>query len=124
MTGAIADPALLNTMHALFTAELRGDVPGMERLIAADYHGFDSVGHPQDQEALLAPYRAGAVRLEQLTPTDVHVRQLGEVGLVTGRAIIRGHASGKPFDLRLRFLDVFVYREERWQLAASQLARL
>ncbi len=124
MTGSVPDSDLLAAVHAFFTAELRGDVASLERLLAPDYQGFDLAGHPQDRDAVLAPYRTGTVKLEQLTPTDLHTRRFGDIGLVTGRSLIRGHTAGKAFDLRHRFLDVFVLRDQRWQLVASQVTTM
>lgn len=121
MTGYVPDADLLAIVHSLITAKLKGDLGGLERIIATDYHGFDSSGHPQDRAAILAPYRAGTIKLEQLTPTDLQVRRFGDIGLVTGRTLIRGHSGGTAFELRLRFLDVFIHREAGWLLLASQV---
>jgi ketosteroid isomerase-like protein len=124
MTSSDPDAQLQAAVQDLATAELRGDLATLERLVAVDYEGFDPVGHPQDREALLASYRTGTAKIEQLTRTQLHFRRFGNVGLVTGRTILRGHADGKAFDHRLRFLDVFLYRDDQWQLISSHVARL
>jgi ketosteroid isomerase-like protein len=124
MTNSDADTELQAAVQDLVAAELRGDVPSLERLVAVDYEGFDPRGNPQGREALLAPYRAGTMKVEQLTRTQLHFRRFGDVGLVTGRTILRGHAEGKSFDHKLRFLDVFLYRDAHWQLVASHVATL
>jgi len=52
------------------------------------------------------------------------VRVFGEVGLVAGVSRLRGHTEGERFDMLLRFLDVYVWRDGRWELVASQDTRL
>jgi ketosteroid isomerase-like protein len=112
---------LLATVQALIEAERQADIAALERIIAPDYLGFDPAGLPQDREALLSGYHASGVRVEALEPADLRIRLFGDVGLVSGRTRIAGRALGERFELRLRFLDVFVRREGAWQLVASQV---
>jgi ketosteroid isomerase-like protein len=113
------DKALESTIHALIRAELAGDVATLERLIAADYHGFDPTGQPQDRETIVGRYRSGAVQLTELTPTDLEFRIVGGIGLVSGRTRIRGRTGAHDFDVNLRFLDVYRREHAGWQLIAS-----
>jgi hypothetical protein len=59
------------------------------------------------------------LRQDQLT-----ARILGELGLVTGVKTLEGADAGIRIDLRLRFLDVYAWRDGRWQLVASQTTYL
>ena len=73
---------------------------------------------------MLESYRRGHVRFDQLIVSDLAVRVFGEVGLVAGVSRLRGHTEGERFDMLLRFLDVYVSRDGRWELVASQDTRL
>lgn len=54
---------------------------------------------------------------------DVSVRGFGDTAVVTGRTTVTmGGAS--PATVRLRFTDVFLRREGRWQVVASHATRL
>jgi ketosteroid isomerase-like protein len=111
--------ALRSIIYELIRAELAGDIATLERLIAADYHGFDPTGQAQDRETILGRYRSGAVKLTELTPSELEFRIVGGVGLVSGRTRLRGRAGTLDFDVNLRFLDVYRREQGAWQLIAS-----
>lgn len=53
--------------------------------------------------------------------SDVNTRVEGDSAVVTGVAHVRGKdKQGKPFDARIRFTDVFIKRDGRWQALSSQ----
>lgn len=115
---------LLATVQALVDAELHGDVSTLDRILADDFLGFDQAGRAQDRDTILSAYRSAAIRIHGLTPSDLHLRLLDGTGIVSGISAIHGVAGGEPFSARLRFLDIFVYREGNWQLTASQVTTI
>jgi hypothetical protein len=115
---------LLDAAERLVQAEQKGDIAVLELLLAADYHGYDPSGRPQDRASLLRSYADGGVRMTTLQQSDLKARVLGEAGLVSGINAMRGQQGAEHFDFRLRFLDVYAWREGRWQLVASQDTRL
>lgn len=119
-----AESALRETAARLIAAERAGDSSALEAILGADYHGYDPSGRPQDRETVLESYRRGTVRFDLLTVSDLAFRLVGDVGLVAGVSRLQGHAEGERFDLRLRFLDVYGWRDGRWELVASQDTRL
>jgi ketosteroid isomerase-like protein len=119
-----AESALRETAARLIAAEQAGDTSTLAVILAADYHGYDPSGRPQDRETVLESYRRGNVRFDLLAVSDMVVRILGDVGLVTGVSRLRGHTADERFDLRLRFLDIYAWRDGRWKLVASQDTRL
>ncbi len=119
-----ADGALLDAAQRLADAERRGDVGALEQLIGADYTGYDPAGRHQDRAGILHAYTDGRVRVATLGQSELSARVVGEVGLVTGVSAFRGKQGDEPFDFRLRFLDVYAWRDSRWQLIASQDTRL
>lgn len=119
-----ADGALLDAAQRLADAERRGDVGALEQLIAADYTGYDPAGRHQDRAGVLRAYTGGRVRVATLGQSELSARVVGEVGLVSGVSDFQGKQGDEPFDFRLRFLDVYAWRDSRWQLIASQDTRL
>jgi hypothetical protein len=69
-------------------------------------------------------YAEGSVRVTILEQRDLRARVMGEVGLVAGVSKLQGSQGAEFFDFTLRFLDVYAWREGRWQLIASQDTRL
>jgi ketosteroid isomerase-like protein len=119
------EASLLDAAQRLAQAEAKGDIPALEQLLAPDYQGYDPSGRSQDRTGVLRGYaEGGGVRVTTLLQSELRVRVLGDAGLVTGINLMRGQQGHEHFDLRLRFLDVYAWREGRWQLVASQDTRL
>jgi hypothetical protein len=119
------EASLLDAAQRLAQAEAKGDIPALEALLASDYQGYDPSGRPQDRAGVLRGYaEGGGVKVASLLQSDLRVRVLGEAGLVAGINVMRGQQGHERFDLRLRFLDVYAWRDGRWQLVASQDTRL
>jgi ketosteroid isomerase-like protein len=56
---------------------------------------------------------------------DTDVRLYGNAAVVTGRVtVVRKNSEGKIFTRRNRFTDVFLWRDERWQLVAGHSSRI
>lgn len=92
----------------------------IERLIAPDW----SVTHVEGQrltrpEVFRMMFETDANEMEPSTVDEIDVRVFGDAAVVTGRTHARGSQSGVPFDLTLRFTDVFVRRGDQWQAVAS-----
>lgn len=119
-----SEASLLEAAGRLAQAEAKGDIPALEQLLASDYQGYDPFGRSQDRAGVLRDYAPGGVRVTTLSQSDLRVRVLGDAGLVAGINVMRGQQGHEHFDLRLRFLDVYAWREGRWQLVASQDTRL
>ena len=120
----LEEGSLLDAARRLAEAERHGDVSALEELIATDYVGYDPAGRQQDRAGVLRAYTDGRVLLTALRQTDMRARVAGEVGLVTGVSEYQGRQGSDRFDFRLRFLDVYAWRDARWQLIASQDTRL
>jgi hypothetical protein len=119
-----SEASLLDAVERLAQAEQQGDIAALEQLLASDYRGYDPSGRPQDRAGVLRGYAEGGVRVTTLRQSDLRARVVGETGLVAGISAMRGQQGTEQFDFRLRFLDVYAWRDGRWQLVASQDTRL
>ena len=119
-----SEASLLEAAGRLAEAERRSDVQALEQLVADDYIGYDPAGRPQNRTRVTRAYADGGVRITALGQRDLHARVIGEAGLVTGVSAFRGTQGEESFDFTLRFLDVYAWRDGRWQLVASQDTRL
>jgi ketosteroid isomerase-like protein len=124
MNSAPMESTLRETAARLIAAEQAGDISTLAVILGSDYRGYDPSGRLQDRNTVLESYRPGNVGFDLLTVSDLALRILGDVGLVAGVSRLKGHAEGERFDLRLRFLDVYAWRDGRWELVASQDTRL
>jgi len=92
----------------------------IERVIAPDW----TVTHVEGQrltrpEVFRMMFETDANQMEPSIVDDVDVRVFGDAAVVTGRTHARGSQAGVPYDITLRFTDVFVRRSDQWQAVAS-----
>ena len=115
---------LLEVFAKFRDALFNNDVKLLEQLMHEEYVGFDPLGNPQDKKMSLDAYRPGAVKLDEYEVEEVDTRVISEVGIITGKGYIHGTFAGSEFEHSVRFLDLYLYRENRWQLYLSQLTPL
>ncbi len=115
---------LLETFERIRDALFTNDVQMLNLLMAEEYIGYDPLGNPQDKNMSLDAYKPGAAKLDKYDVEEVESRVIGEVGIIVGRGYIHGTFAGSKFEHSLRFLDLYVYREGRWQLYLSQVTPL
>ena len=115
---------LLETFSLFREALLTNDTRVLESLIADDYIGYDPLGNPQDKKLSVDAYQPGCAKLDRYEVTDVETRMLGQVGVITGKGDLHGEFAGEEFEHKLRFLDLYVHRDGRWQLYLSQLTTI
>jgi hypothetical protein len=97
------------------------DVQKLKKLIAEEYVGYDPQGNPQDLKMTLEAYQPGCVKLDTYDVEKIETRVIGEVGIITGKGYIHGKFAECEFEHRLRFLDLYIFREGRWRLYLSQV---
>lgn len=107
--------------RALVTA----DVDKLQRIYADDYVQYDEAGKVITKQDLIRDLTSGNVRLLAMTSTGRRVRMLrDDVAIVHGSEEDEIEQGGERFSARYIYMDVVVKRNGRWQIVASQLARL
>ena len=82
------------------------------------------LGNIQDKNMSIDAYRPGAAKLDKYDVEEVTSVVLGVVGIITGKGYIHGKFAEFDFEHNLRFLDLYVHRDGRWQLYLSQVTPL
>jgi ketosteroid isomerase-like protein len=116
---------LRKIQQELSAAWMARDRATIERLIAPDW----SVTHVAGQRLTRADVfrdmlESDATQIAASTVDEVEIRVYGDAAVVTGRTHAAGVQSGAPFDVQLRFTDVFVRRDDRWQAVASHATQI
>lgn len=115
---------LLGVFEKLRKALFDCDVGALESLIAEDYIGYGPDGNPQDRRMTLEAYRPGGVRLDTYDVEGVEVRIAGEIGIMTGTGYIHGTFGKTEFEHDVRFIDIYIMRDDSWKLFITQLTPL
>ena len=103
-------------------ALLKRDIGWFERNYASDVTEISSrTGTISNKAQALVDARADKTVFQSLDLSDMTVRLDGNTAVVTGiNHIVGRDAQGKARDQRIRFTDVFVKRDGRWQVWATQ----
>jgi len=103
-------------------AVLKHDASWVERNYAFDASDISSrTGGIMTKAQAVADARTDKTVFQSLDLSDLNVRIEGNTAVVTGANRVVGRdAEGKPVNRRLRFTDVFIKRDGRWQVWATQ----
>ena len=128
LMAAQADAATADAVRAAdvarFKAQTTNDFAALGRLLADDLVYTHSSAAVDDKASFIESMRSGRVKYESVEPRDVQVRVYGTTAVVTGAGRFRVTAQGQALDNQLRYTDVWVLRDGRWQMVAWQSTRL
>lgn len=103
-------------------ADKNKDVAWFERNYAEDATDISSrTGLVQSKMEVLADLKTDKSVLDSLELSDLNVRVEGNTAVVTGVNHVKGRDDkGQTIDRMTRFTDVFIKRDGRWQVLATQ----
>lgn len=109
----------------LAAAWIKGDRSFIEQTLADDWRVTDLTGRVLTKaEVLQEAFGSQDRKVVSMRIDDINVRPFGDWAIVTGRTEAAGEYQGETAKVTLRFTDVFVYRNGRWQAVASQATLL
>ena len=111
--------------EARFAATIKGDLVALGPMLAEDMTYGHSSSKLETKREFLELVKTGFYQYKSIAPREVAVRTYGDdTALVNGLADVDVVSGGNPLSIKLRFLEVWVRRSGRWQLAAWQSVRL
>jgi len=117
-------PDLAAAAHAFDQAQIKGDGAALGRLLADDYLLVSSSGALESKADFIRDYTAPGFTLEPFT-IDQPVEKVWADGAVLGGiATLRGMDSGKRYEARLRFADIWAKRGGTWRVIYTQVSRV
>ncbi|HSK71345.1 MAG TPA: nuclear transport factor 2 family protein [Pyrinomonadaceae bacterium] len=109
----------------LAAAWVEGDRSFIEQILADDWSVTDLTGRVLTKaEVLEEAFGSKDRQVISMRIDDINVRLFGDWAIVTGRTQAAGEYQGEVAEVTLRFTDVFVNRNGRWQVVASQATLL
>ena len=112
------EQALRDIQQGLVRAWAQKDRAFIERVLAPEWSVTQADGSQLTRETVLGTF-FDAVFFDSNVVDDVTVQLFGDTAIVRGRTIASGKFNGAPFTARIRFTDVFLKRNGRWQAIAS-----
>lgn len=108
-----------------FKVMVAKDKAGLESVLHKDLMYFHSSGAQDTKESYIASIASGKSSYVTITPEEMQQRVYGKTGINTGIvSILQQAADGAQTTIRLRFTDVFVYADKRWQMVSWQSTKL
>ena len=106
-------------------AQLSDDVSAMDRLLSEDFLGITSFGQLVTKAQQLDRMRSRALVLNKLDITDVKIKMVGQIAIVTSLAAIEGSAEGKELSGSYRYTHVFQKLQDgAWKLTHFEATRI
>lgn len=111
---------LVEIQQQLAKAWMAADRVAIERIIAPEWTLTGTDGRLSTRADVLRDvFETKVHRITAIEIDDVRVRLFGDAAVVTGRTHGRGRYNDVAYDVWIRFTDVFVRRDGRWQAVAS-----
>jgi ketosteroid isomerase-like protein len=111
--------------EGLATAWVEGNRSFIEQILADDWSVTDLTGRVLTKSQVLdEAFGTQDRRVVSMQIDNISVRPFGDWAIVTGRTQAAGEYQGEVAEVTLRFTDVFVNRNERWQAVVSQATLL
>ena len=117
-----AEQEVARLANAWVTAELRGDIPLLERQLSDDFIGIGPLGFMLTRQEWIARHQSGDLKYESFTLDEVKVRVYNDAAVLTGRQVQDGAYRGNSIKAQFRTTLVFVKQQGQWQLASLQLS--
>jgi len=100
---------------------LKSDTSAAEKYLASDYLGVGPDRVTQNKAEFLSDIKYGTLKLESSKYSDMKVQVAdADMAVVMYRSNDKGTYKGKDITGEYRWLDVFMKRNGKWQIAIDQ----
>ena len=111
---------IVEVEEQLRLAMLQSDVRTLNDLLAPDLIFTNHLGQTLSKNEDLDAHQSGTLKIEALTPSEQHIKRIGDVAIVSVRARIVGSYAGTRSESDFRFTRVWALRSTgHWQVVAA-----
>jgi hypothetical protein len=121
---AKVEQQILKTLEQRSQAQIQGDFPTLERLMADECTYTHASSQTQNKAEFIGELKSGKRVYKALKNTDLHVLVYGHTAVLTGRTGISAVNDGKNTEVSIKFLEVYEKRNGQWQMVAHQSTRI
>lgn len=106
------------------SAITHNDFATLEKVLAEELIYTHSSGRTDTKREYIDSMKTGRVKYESLTYESSSVKVLGQTALLSAKATVKLVSGGKPQELKLSFLHVYMNQKGSWRMVGHQSARL
>jgi ketosteroid isomerase-like protein len=117
---SVDEQTFIKLQHDWAEGRKKGDVAFLEKFYAKEFTVGDMNGAESSREQDLAMFSSGDMKPAVITDDEMKVNVYGKAAMVTGVEHLEGSYKGHAGRFDLRFTNLFVYRDHRWQLVRHQ----
>ena len=122
--GDSVEQAVMQMEEDLRVAVTKGDMKTYGRIVGDDYVYTNQDALVRTKAQVMSDYDSGNLKYESLKFDEIKVHAYGDTAVVTGRSTTTGKDNGKEFAGQFRYTRVYVKRQGRWQIVATQSTRI
>jgi ketosteroid isomerase-like protein len=111
--------------HQWQQAALSDDVAAMDKLLSEDYLGITANGELQTKTQLLDRMRNRKFVISSMDVTDMKIKRVGAIAIVTSLAQVEGEANGEPVSGSYRYTRVYQHLPSgAWRVTSFEATRI
>ena len=118
------EQAVMQMEEDLRVAISKGDAKAYGRIVGDDYVFTNQDAVMRTKAQMVSAYESGSIKYESVKFDEIKVHAYGDTAVVTGRQTLKGQDGGKDISGQFRYTRVYVKRQVRWQLVATQVTRI
>jgi hypothetical protein len=111
---------LMMKMMEFKTALIKKDSVTLSRLLADDVSYGHSNGLLQSKAQLIRDVMSGVQDYKSIEPSNMNIHIYDNTGVITMQSKISMSMQGKPLDLSMNVLLVWVMQNKEWKMVARQ----
>jgi ketosteroid isomerase-like protein len=119
-----AEQELLALMRDWMNAEVKADMPFLDRFLAEDWEATDPAGAVWTKAQFLGGLKSGEGAVVSYALDNMKARIYGDAAVVTGRMTAKQTFQGKDISGQYQCTDMFVKKAGRWQCVAAHLSMI
>jgi ketosteroid isomerase-like protein len=107
------------------TAQLTGDIATIDKMLSEDFIGISMTGQVNTKAQLLDRLRARKLQVTKLELSDMKVKLVGSIAIVTSRAEVEGTNDGVPMKGTFRYTRVYRHLPGGgWKITSFEATRV
>ena len=118
------EKAVRSAMDQFAQAVVKKDKPALEKLLADNVMYSHSNAKLENKAEAIAAFLSPTMKYEAIDYKAQTIQIHGKIAVVRGDVNVRNVQDGKPSNLMLNILQVWVHSGQGWQLTARQSTRL
>ena len=109
---------------ARFAAQVNADAKVLAPLLDDGLEYVHSTGELDSKQSFIASLTSGKRDYVSTAATIESIRIFGDTAVIRGKAKVTVADNGQSQDLHIGYTDVWLWKDQRWQMTAWRSARL